>query len=136
MYFLSVNHANGDTVGHTGHYAAMTAAVRAVGLGLARILRATETVGGVLSITADHGNSDDIYMTKKGEIQRDEEGEPVPKTSHSLNPVVLVVHDAARRYVVDRQVDRPGLGNSAVTLLNLLGYEAPDHYMRSLVLPA
>ncbi len=131
--FLRVNYANGDMVGHTGHYAATMSAVAAVDLALERILRAVEKVGGVLVVTADHGNSDDMYMTKKGEILRDEEDRPLPKTSHSLNPVVFIVYDPLRRYVIGDGVDNPGLGNNAATVLNLLGFEAPAHYLPSLI---
>ena len=133
--FLRVNYANGDMVGHTGHYEATITAVQAVDLGLARVLGATQEAGGVLIVTADHGNSDDMYMTKKGKIQYDDGGHPVPKTSHSLNPVIFVLYDSKNRYVINEQVERPGLANNAATLLNLLGFEPPDHYLPSLVLP-
>jgi 2,3-bisphosphoglycerate-independent phosphoglycerate mutase len=134
--FIRVNYANGDMVGHTGHYEATISAVQAVDLALERIVRAVRDAGGVLVVTADHGNSDDMYMRKKGEIQRADDGTPVPKTSHSLNPVVFVVYDPKGRYAIDDGVERPGLGNNAATLLNLLGYEAPKSYLPSLVRPA
>jgi 2,3-bisphosphoglycerate-independent phosphoglycerate mutase len=134
--FIRVNYANGDMVGHTGHYEATISAVQAVDLALERIVRALRDAEGVLVVTADHGNSDDMYMTKKGEILRDDDGQPVPKTSHSLNPVVFVVYDPKGRYVIDDSIERPGLGNNAATLLNLLGYEAPKGYLPSLVRPA
>jgi 2,3-bisphosphoglycerate-independent phosphoglycerate mutase len=133
--FIRVNYANGDMVGHTGHYDATITAVQAVDLGLERILRAMQAAGGVLVVTADHGNSDDMYMTKKGKVQRDDGGHPVPKTSHSLNPVVFIIHDHKKRYVINERIERPGLGNNASTLINLLGFEAPEHYLPSLILP-
>jgi 2,3-bisphosphoglycerate-independent phosphoglycerate mutase len=76
-----------------------------------------------------------MYMKKKGEIQRDAEGKPVPKTSHSLNPVVFVVYDPRGRYAIAPGIEKPGLGNNASTLINLLGYEAPEIYLPSLVRP-
>jgi 2,3-bisphosphoglycerate-independent phosphoglycerate mutase len=76
-----------------------------------------------------------MYMTKKGEIQCDAEGRPVPKTSHSLNPVPFVVYDPRGRYAIAAGVDKPGLGNNASTIINLLGYEAPKNYLPSLVVP-
>jgi 2,3-bisphosphoglycerate-independent phosphoglycerate mutase len=133
--FVRVNYANGDMVGHTGHYNATMVAVEAVDLSLERVLRAVQDAGGVLVVTADHGNSDDMYMTKKGEIQRDADGRPVPKTSHSLNPVPFVVYDPRGRYVMADDVEKPGLGNNASTVINLLGYEAPQIYLPSLVVP-
>ena len=131
--FVRANYANGDMVGHTGHYAATMSAVAAVDLALERILLTVQKVGGVLVVTADLGNSDDMYMTKKGEILRDEEDRPLPKTSHSLNPVVFIVYDPLRRYMINDRVENPGLGNNAATVLNLLGYEAPEDYLPSLI---
>jgi 2,3-bisphosphoglycerate-independent phosphoglycerate mutase len=133
--FVRANYANGDMVGHTGHYEATVTAVQAVDLGLERILRATERAGGVLVITADHGNSDDMYMTKKGEILRDADGNPVPKTAHSLNPVRFIVYDPKNRYHIESGVKNPGLGNNAATLIHLLGFEVPEPYLPSLVRP-
>jgi 2,3-bisphosphoglycerate-independent phosphoglycerate mutase len=133
--FIRVNYANGDMVGHTGHYGATMIAVEAVDLALERVLRAVQDANGVLIVTADHGNSDDMYMTKKGEIQRDAQGKPVPKTSHSLNPVVFVVYDPRGRYAMAPGIEKPGLGNNASTVINLLGYEAPKNYLPSLIRP-
>jgi 2,3-bisphosphoglycerate-independent phosphoglycerate mutase len=133
--FIRVNYANGDMVGHTGHYTATLSAVQAVDLALRRIVPAVREAGGVLVVTADHGNSDDMYMTKKGEILRDDEGRPVPKTSHSLNPVHFIIYDPHSRFAIDESVGQPGLGNNAATIINLLGYEAPEHYLPSLVRP-
>jgi 2,3-bisphosphoglycerate-independent phosphoglycerate mutase len=133
--FIRVNYANGDMVGHTGDYRATMIAVEAVDLGLERVLRAVRDANGVLVVTADHGNSDDMYMRKKGEILRDEEGEPVPKTSHSLNPVIFAVCDPDDRYAMADSTDKPGLGNNASTIINLLGYEAPGIYLPSLISP-
>ncbi len=132
---LRVNYANGDMVGHTGHYSATITAVQVVDLVLERIMRSVRDAGGVLVVTADHGNSDDMYMSKKGEIQRDANGRPVPKTSHSLNPVIFVVYDPMKRYSVNERIERAGLGNNAATLTNLLGFEAPENYLPSLILP-
>jgi 2,3-bisphosphoglycerate-independent phosphoglycerate mutase len=133
--FIRVNYANGDMVGHSGDYRATMIAVEAVDLGLERVLRAVKDAGGVLVVTADHGNSDDMYMMKKGQVLLDDEGEPVPKTSHSLNPVIFVVCDPRGRYALTDSTDKPGLGNNASTIINLLGYEAPGIYLPSLVVP-
>ena len=55
---------------------------------------AIEKAGGILWLTADHGNSDDMYEHKKdGSVAMDADGEPKPKTSHSLNPVPGIIYD-------------------------------------------
>ena len=132
---IRVNYANGDMVGHTGHYPATITAVQALDLVLERILRAVGDAGGVLVVTADHGNCDDMYMTKKGEVQRDAEGRPVPKTSHSLNPVVFALFDPQKRYLINDGIERAGLGNNAATIINLLGFDPPEIYLPTLILP-
>jgi 2,3-bisphosphoglycerate-independent phosphoglycerate mutase len=133
--FIRVNYANGDMVGHTGDYRATMIAVESVDLALERVLGAVRQANGILVVTADHGNSDDMYMKKKGQILLDDEGQPVPKTSHSLNPVIFAVCDPRDRYAMADSTDKPGLGNNASTIINLLGYEAPGIYLPSLVVP-
>ncbi|WP_256361006.1 hypothetical protein [Methylomonas koyamae] len=90
-------------------------------------------------ITADHGNADEMYeLDKKGNVTRDAEGRTKAKTSHTLNPVpfVLVSGEADPAYKLRSDLAAPGLSNIAATVLNLLGYEAPEDYDPSLIEPA
>ncbi|MEZ5280217.1 MAG: hypothetical protein R2770_07070 [Acidimicrobiales bacterium] len=62
------------------------------------------------------------------------DGEIVPKTSHTLSPVPFAIHDGA--YQGEYHMAPPpaaGLANVAATVLNLMGYEAPDDYEPSVV---
>ena len=53
-----------------------------------------EKNGGILCLTADHGNSDDMNEHKKdGSVAMGADGEPKPKISHSLNPVPGIIYD-------------------------------------------
>ncbi len=131
--YLRVNYANGDMVGHTGHLAAAIIAVSAVDLALSRLLPAIKAAKGVLIVTADHGNADEMFTLKKGQIVRDANGVPAPKTSHTLNPVPYIVFDPAGRYAINSAATNPGLANNAATIMNLLGYEAPEDYLPSLI---
>jgi 2,3-bisphosphoglycerate-independent phosphoglycerate mutase len=127
--FLRVNYANGDMVGHTGHRDAAITAVECVDLQLGRLMRAVEAAQGILVVTADHGNADEMYEHEKGAVVRDAKGRPVPKTSHTLNPVPFCVFDPLRRdqeYNLDDAVKQAGLANVTATLLSLLGFERPD----------
>ena len=60
-----------------------------------------------------------------------------PKTSHTLSPVPFAIHDP--NYDGDFQLadaapgPAHGLANVAATVFNLLGYEAPDGYLPSLI---
>ncbi len=133
-----VNYANGDMVGHTGHLDAAVVAVETVDLQLARLRQAVDALGGVLVVTADHGNADEMYQRKKdGSIERDpRSGLPVAKTSHTLNPVPFTIHDPARgdRYELDpARAEGAGIASVTATCLELLGYTPPADYAPSLV---
>jgi 2,3-bisphosphoglycerate-independent phosphoglycerate mutase len=135
--FLRINYANGDMVGHTGVREAAILAVESVDLSLGRLLAAVETLSGVALVTADHGNADEMYERKKsGAIDCDElTGHPKAKTSHSLNPVPLTVADYALPTARLLRGDLPqaGLANVAATVLQILGYKAPEEYEPSLL---
>jgi 2,3-bisphosphoglycerate-independent phosphoglycerate mutase len=125
-------------VGHTGSFDAALVAVETVDLQLARLVRVVDELGGMLLVTADHGNADEMYQRKKdGSIDRDKRtGVPVAKTSHTLNPVPFMIHDPARgdRYEIDAERARTaGIANVTATCLELLGLEAPSELAPSLV---
>ncbi len=137
--FIRLNYPNGDMVGHTGHLEAAIVAAETVDLSLGRLLPVIAECGGIALITADHGNLDEMYqLDKKGAIQRDAQGVPVPRTAHTLNPVPFIVYDPgfAGGYRLATTDGRPGLGNVAATILFFLGYEPPEGYLPSLVAPA
>jgi 2,3-bisphosphoglycerate-independent phosphoglycerate mutase len=136
---IVVNFANGDMVGHTGRLDAAVEAVEAVDAAVARICEAVTAADGVLVITADHGNAEEMlqWSAKTSEFKRDASGNLIAKTSHTLNLVPFVIRDGRHLpgYALRRDVARPGLANIASTLLNLLGYAAPEAYDASLIRP-
>jgi len=136
--FVRINYANGDMVGHTGSFDATVVAVETVDLQLARLAKAVEEVEGILVVTADHGNADEMYMhDKHGRVERrKEDGRPVIRTSHSLNPVPFVIHDPNRndRYEIDpARAEGAGIANVTATCLELLGYDAPTELEPSIL---
>jgi len=136
--FARVNYANGDMVGHTGSFDATVIAVETVDLQLARLAKVVEELQGILVVTADHGNADEMYQRDKaGKVQRDKKtGQPVVKTSHTLNAVPFFIHDPARgdRYDIDpARADHAGIANVTATCLELLGYVPPDDLEPSLL---
>jgi 2,3-bisphosphoglycerate-independent phosphoglycerate mutase len=135
--FARVNYANGDMVGHTGSFDATVVAVETVDLQLARLVKAVDEVQGILVVTADHGNADEMFQRDKhGNVMRDKQGQPVAKTSHTLNPVPFLIYDPMRsdRYELDTQrVQTAGIANVTATCLELLGFEAPDDLESSLL---
>lgn len=136
--FIRLNFPNGDMVGHTGVYAAAEIAVETVDLCLARLMKAVRKAGGVMLVSADHGNADDMFEheKKKGAVKSEEDGTPKAKTAHSLNPVPCHLYAPANPDAYSKAL-RPGLGISslAATCMNLLGFEAPEDYDPSLLEP-
>jgi 2,3-bisphosphoglycerate-independent phosphoglycerate mutase len=133
--FIRLNYPNGDMVGHTGNYQAAQLAVETVDLCLGRLRKAIVKTGGVMLITADHGNADDMYEhDKQGEVKVENDTKKV-KTAHSLNPVPCIIFDPESKGEYETTL-REGLGISslAATSMNFLGFEAPEDYDPSVVI--
>ncbi len=128
--FIRLNYPNGDMVGHTGVFQAAVIGVETVDLGIGRIMKAVKKAGGILIVSADHGNSDEMYELDKktGQIKM-EDGRPKAKTSHTLNPVPCIIYDPESEgdYKLTGKTNL-GISSLAATVLNLLGYKAPDDY--------
>ncbi len=135
--FIRLNYANGDMVGHTGLPQAVEIAVETVDLCIRRIVRAVTKANGILVVSADHGNSDDMYECnyKTGEIIYDEKTcEPKPRTAHSLNPVFAYIYEPTGSIEMKLSAPAdPGISNLAATCLTLLGFEPPHDYTPSIV---
>ena len=135
--YLRVNFPNGDMVGHTGSLLATRCSMEALDLQLARILKVLDKVGGVALITADHGNADEMYeMDKKtGLPKADKNGNFKSKTSHTLNKVPCILYNnvCADSYTVKADNGQFGLSNVAATMVNLMGYEAPEIWDESII---
>jgi len=129
--FIRLNYPNGDMVGHTGIWPAVICAMEALDISIGRLEKAVKKAGGVMILSADHGNSDDMYEHEKktGAVIMKEDGNPQAKTSHSLNPVPCIVYDPEGTGDYKPSL-REGLGISslAATCIELLGFEAPDDY--------
>ena len=135
--YLRVNFPNGDMVGHTGSLLATRCSMEALDLQLARILAAVDQAKGVALITADHGNADEMYEIdkKSGLPKTDKNGNYKAKTSHTLNPVPCIIYDNfyADQYAVKEDNGTFGLSNVAATMVNLMGYEAPEMWDESII---
>jgi len=127
--FIRLNFANGDMVGHTGIFQAVQIAVETVDLCLGRIYKALVAAGGVMIVSADHGNADDMFERDKKGAPKQENGKQKMKTAHSLNPVPCIIVDPESKGDYSPTL-REGLGISslAATVMNLLGFEAPEDY--------
>jgi 2,3-bisphosphoglycerate-independent phosphoglycerate mutase len=134
--FIRLNFPNGDMVGHTGVFQSVVCSMEAMDIQLGRLAEAISKAGGVMVISADHGNSDDMLehdkKTKKALLDKD--GNPKAKTSHSLNPVPCVIYDPESKGEYEHSLAE-GLGISSLTAtcLDLLGFVPPADYDRSVL---
>jgi len=108
--FIIMNLANPDMVGHTGVMEAAIKACEAVDRCLARIVPGAEAAGGVVFVTADHGNVERMRDAATGE----------PYTAHTSNKVPFIIAKEGYRL-------RPTgkLADIAPTILDVLGIEKP-----------
>lgn len=124
--FGRLNFPNGDMVGHTGNFDAAVIAVETVDKCVGELLDVIKELNGIAVITADHGNSDEMFVFKNGE--------KIIKTSHSLNPVPFIIYDPNYNgEFILKDIYNPGLTNITGTLLNLLGYKNVNDYDESLI---
>jgi 2,3-bisphosphoglycerate-independent phosphoglycerate mutase len=135
--FIRVNYPNGDMVGHTGNYQAVLVSMGSLDICIGRVIEAVKDSGGLLLITADHGNADDMFEhdKKTGAVLIDKKtGEIKRKTSHSLNPVPCIIYDPESKDEYSREL-KSGLGISslAATCIELLGYIPPQDYDKSVL---
>jgi 2,3-bisphosphoglycerate-independent phosphoglycerate mutase len=107
-----LNFANTDMVGHSGKLGAATRAVEAVDACLGRIADVLRRKGGVMLITADHGNAELMLDETTGQ----------PHTAHTTNPVPVVLVNAPAEV---SGLEGGRLADVAPTLLDILGIPQP-----------
>jgi 2,3-bisphosphoglycerate-independent phosphoglycerate mutase len=79
--FIVCNFANTDMVGHTGNLKAVIQAVECVDQCLKKIVDQILLKNGIILITADHGNAEEVINLYTGEIDKE----------HSVNPVPFIL---------------------------------------------
>lgn len=114
--FVRLNYPGGDMVGHFGELQPTIIAMEAIDTQLARLAEKVDQLGGMMIITADHGNAEELL---------DKDGNP--KTSHTVNPVPCIFYDNTKNAKLYRNANlkNPGLANIAATIATLLG--VPDY---------
>ena len=108
---IILNFANPDMVGHTGNVEAVIKALESLDGCVEKIVEAIEEEHGILLITADHGNCEQMIDYKTGE----------PHTAHTTNPVPLVLVGKD-----DVKLKEGRLADLAPTMLDLMGLEKPE----------
>ncbi len=106
-----MNFANPDMVGHTGVEEAATNACRAVDECLGKVMQTARDMNAVLFVTADHGNSEQMWDYENNQ----------PHTAHTLNPVVFAVYN----YKGNLNGTHGKLADIAPTILKVLNIAQP-----------
>ena len=115
---IILNYANPDMVGHTGNLNATISALETIDDCIGRVTEAIKEVDGILIITADHGNAEQMINYETGE----------PETAHTTNPVPIILVN------YDADIDNGILSDLAPTMLDIMGLEKPDEMTgRSLI---
>ena len=107
---IILNYANPDMVGHTGNLEAAIKAIETIDKCVQRVVEAVNAQNGMLLITADHGNSEQMIDYKTGE----------PYTAHTTNPVPLILVGKDNIKLKEGK-----LADLAPTMLELMGMEIP-----------
>jgi 2,3-bisphosphoglycerate-independent phosphoglycerate mutase len=111
---IVLNFANGDMVGHSGIMEAAIKACEAVDTCLEKIVEKFTAKGGIVLITADHGNAETMC----------EPGTDCPITAHSSNPVPFILLSEKHKGCTLRKDG--SLRDIAPTILSLLGLPIPQ----------
>ncbi len=108
---IILNFANTDMVGHTGNLEAAIKAVEVIDECVGKIVELVKNKEGVLLITADHGNAEQMIDYKTGE----------PHTAHTTNVVPLILVGMENVQL------KPGkLADLAPTMLDIMNLEKPE----------
>lgn len=119
--FILVNFANADMVGHTGNIPAAVKAIRTVDNQVKKIVTEILKRDGIILITADHGNADDMYDFKKKQIVKE----------HSLNPVPFIAvsnnlkNKKAKKINLSNLTVSGSLADLAPTVLKVMNLKKP-----------
>ena len=108
---IILNFANPDMVGHTGSLNAAIKAVETIDECVGKIVDAVKKVQGVILITADHGNVEQMIDYKTGE----------PHTAHTTNPVPLILVGMG-----EAKLKEGKLADLAPTMLDIMELDKPE----------
>ncbi|MFA6486289.1 MAG: 2,3-bisphosphoglycerate-independent phosphoglycerate mutase [Candidatus Magasanikbacteria bacterium] len=125
--FVAINIANPDMVGHTGDLTATKKACAVTDECLGKIVDHALAQGGVVVLTADHGNAEEVLNLQTGAMDKE----------HSTNPVPLLIigkdfagqaGPAGDPPEGDLSLMRPVgmLSDIAPTILKLMGVDQPE----------
>lgn len=118
--FILINFANPDMVGHTGNFKAALIACRIVDEELGKIIKSTLDANGIIIVTADHGNIEQMVNPVTGE----------PDTEHTRNPVPFILVGNKSSYISKINLRNGGfLADVAPSVLEFLNINKPKEML-------
>lgn len=134
--FIVVNIASPDMVAHTGNLPATIKAIEATDKALGQMVQAVLKVGGVMCITADHGNAEELLNLRTNEIDKE----------HATNPVPFILVGPMFEGKTGLSGEVPEgdlsllspvgvLSDIAPTILEIMGLQKPDSMTGESLLP-
>jgi len=105
------NYANGDMVGHSGNMAAAIKAIETLDMCIGRVVKAMQSIGGEVILTADHGNAEQMQDNVTQQAH----------TAHTLNPVPFLYVGRPAQLA-----DTGSLRDIAPSLLCMMGLPQPE----------
>ncbi len=124
--FILINYANPDMVGHTSNIPAAIRAIEILDDCVGKIANKVLEKGGIIMITADHGNAENMFNMETGQIDKEHSANPVPfiLVGKQFLGKNLGWPDAAGN---DLSLIQPQgiLSDVAPTVLDIMGIEKP-----------
>jgi 2,3-bisphosphoglycerate-independent phosphoglycerate mutase len=121
--FIVVNFANPDMVAHTGNIQATIKAISTVDYCVNRLVKEFTIRGGVVFLTSDHGNAEELINLDTGEMD----------TEHSYNPVPLIITGIENK---SQKLKYGSLKDLSPTILNIMGINPPSEMTGQSLLPS
>src|SRR3989344_843628 len=112
---IIANYAAPDMVAHTGNLKATIQACQIVDECIGLVVKHVEAMGGVVVITSDHGNAEELINLTSGEMDTEHSGFPVPF-------ILVNSHFQGQATLLPRGV----LADVAPNMLQLLGVSKPE----------
>ncbi len=129
-----MNYANADMVAHTGNLGATIEAIEVLDRSMKDVVEAALSRDGVVLITADHGNAEELIKSQTGEIDKEHSTTPVPVIVIGREFRLPQERSGAERLDLSKLVPSGVLADIAPTVLKILGLQKPKEMTgRSLV---
>lgn len=109
--FIILNYANGDMIGHSSNMKPTVKAIETVDFCVGKVVEESLKSGGLVFITADHGNAEQLVDYKTGKAM----------TAHTTNPVPFIIAGLDKTVKLKKGV----LGDIVPTILDVVGIKKP-----------